>query len=198
MSKFGAQFRATMDLAPMGSHVVLLSLTVVMTLCLAVSFLFEWLGLNYWLPLAPAGVLFITVTIFWFVSRRDIDAHSTSPTNIVDVNGSRFTSLTTDASSLESTHGRETLERILSVMQHRSPLPAPDGLIDEQGAPIPSSESEARTRIESINLRVKEEMESIVFGLRVADDGEDATQHAIDHEPDVTEINEVNKRNEEP
>ena len=59
----------------------------------------------------------------------------------------------------------QSLSTILSIILHRSPLPEPDGLIDEKGVPVPQSQKEASDRVAAANRSANEIVEKLLPGM---------------------------------
>lgn len=151
MNSFRTNLNASVNIKPKGSQSIVFLLTIAFIVCLVAGFVFTIWDKNYWPPFGFAGVLLLVVVILWLRSHRDIDTPPPPPTNIVSADGTSVTSISTDSNLVSSIGGIEGLSSLLSIVVHRMPLPEPDGLVDNQGKPIPQTESEARDRVETAN-----------------------------------------------
>ena len=197
MGKFGANLRASANIIPKGSHVVIVALIILLAICLLTGFLFLWFKpehYSYSIPPFVFSVVFIIlIAWFWFVSYKNIDSHLSSPTSITLRDDDTYLALTTDASSIRTPEGIEALERCLSMARQRRPLPEPDGLVDEKGRPIPESNQEAIERIRALNNIVHEMSEMIFKHSEKTTKDEGVVQRRSEHEPIPEEMIKLNK-----
>lgn len=193
MSRLQAKLLASASIVPKGSHAVI----VMLAICLIAGFCFLWFKPVYSAAPFMFSVVFIAIIVpFWSVSHRNVDAHLSAPTSLAHLEGDRLTTLTTDPSSFKSPEGMRALERCLSMLQQRRPLPNPDGLVDESGSPIPESASKAVENIKAINELVKQIQEDIVSTTAMAVEEEHLDKLQSQHErpsPETIEGNELDE-----
>ena len=189
--------RALISIAPKGSQIVPLSLVLVLLFCLGCSFFFAWKGVNYWLPLVVAALLLIVVVLLWLLSAQRVDDASLPPVNISSSDGTHSTAISLHHGSLPALQDAETLERLLSILRHRKPLPEPDGLIDEDGQPIPRSQGEAQAKVEAANRQAQECLDDIRSLSEIPGDWNKLTQPGIDSEMATIEVGKFNETTEE-
>lgn len=190
MSNVAAKLKASFKVTPRDSHVVLVVLALIGGICLLVGFAFLWQNVDYpWIPIVLGVGMLIVVGVLWVLSYEDVDARSSASTHIASSDGGRQITVTTDARSLHSRERMEALERVISMVLRRHPLPDPDGLVDASGEPVPGSESAAKARVKTANDEAKQIFDSVfVRDETVENDrafpGEKATeQHALNESP---------------
>ena len=193
MSKLMAKVKASISLVPTGSHVVILSLIGILALCLGCAFIFIWYSVDYWPPLISAGILFAAVVLFWLRSHRHVDDRFVPPVEMSMTDGTNSTTLSMHPRGLPAGQQLKLIERAMSAMQHRKPLPEPDGLVDEKGIPIPLSQEEARQRVEAANNEVRDATGAMESHLNASEQQNEIAQHRLTVEPDLEEIKEINK-----
>ena len=166
MNILRGQLKASLSATPKGSHVVLSLLVIAMIMCLVAGCLLIWLDKTYLPAFVFAGILLAVIGILWYLSHRDIDSPSYHPTNIVSTDGTNLTAIFTDNNNIQTPEVLQGLVAVLSMSLHRTPLPEPDGLVDENGRPVPQSEEEALERVKSANQRARELLEQAFSRLR--------------------------------
>ncbi len=191
--KLIARVRASVDIVPKGSQVVVLSLVVVFALCLGCAFYFIWLGINYWPPLISAGIVFFVVVPFWLLSHRRVDDRGAPPVELSMVDGSYSAMLKLPARGSSLNDQLEVIERSVSAMRSRQPLPQPNGIVDKSGNPVPKSQGEATRRVNAANdeaRKAADELQSYVNKLDRHTETEQSKRAII---PNVQELEELNK-----
>ena len=196
MFKLLSRMKALIRIAPTGSHVVLLSLVGVLALCLFSTFSFIRDGIDYCVPLAFAAVLFCAVVWLWLRSQRHLDDAPKPPITMSYRDGNTSTKVSIHLGGLRPNEQLAVLERGLSALQHRKPLPEPDGLVDEHGRPVPQSEEEARHRVEVAN-RVALAGTNTNADLSAVESSAERAQPALIVEPQPTQFDDTNRPSDE-
>ena len=191
-SSVATKLKASVSLTPPGSHIAILSLIVILGISLLVTFAFVFYGTNYWIPLTASAVLLIVIVVFWFHSHRDIDHASISPTTLSTTDGNNSTTFSVHPRAKHSVEEFAVMERILSTIRNRSPLPDPDGLVDKNGRPVPNSQHDARERVASTNSRTRKEFESIFGRPHEPNTVDQAEQLTFSDTPELGDIQDVN------
>ena len=153
--KLHSNIKASANLTPKGSHVVVFSLVLMLGICLLAAFILIFFDKNYWPPLIAAVVILIVIVLLWFSSYEDIDSDSVPSVNISSSEGSSSTMLSVHRRGIPNSEEFEMIVRAFSQLRHRSPLPNPDGLIDNTGSPIPNSVETAQERVRTANNQVE-------------------------------------------
>lgn len=131
------------------SQSVLVLLIVVGLICYVSGFAFMWYEKpGYWVPLILGSLIFTFVFHAWYKAQNDTDLENSLPTSINDCFGN---SVSTDMRALKSPEFVQVLHDLFSVGANREPLPEPDGLVNEQGKPIPNSRQEASKAVTKVN-----------------------------------------------
>ncbi|MCY4003048.1 MAG: hypothetical protein OXF33_05010 [Rhodospirillales bacterium] len=193
MQKIKANVRASINVAPKGSQVVLISLVLVLFFCLACTIFSAPLGIERWVPSVAAAILLIVIVGMWFSSAQHIDDASIPPFNVVSSDGDTSTSISLNHKSLLALQDAQALEQLLSIVQHRKPLPEPDGLIDENGTLVPQSQSAAQERVEAINEQARQAKEELQSVYQTPRGNSEVTQSSIDCEPEIAEPGTCNR-----
>ena len=193
MSKLLTKIKASVYLIPEGSHVVILALVALLGLSLICTFIFIFYNVSYWLPISVSAVLLGTIIFFWCGSHRDVDNKKLSPIKFSHSVGNSSTNITIPPGGLSSSEKLKFVEHVVSLLRYQKPLPASDGVVDDDGNPIPQSQEEARERVETINSEVRKSHET--FGVM------DSQSNSPDHhqfisQPNFKVIPEVEKTNE--
>ena len=197
MLKFLSSMRTSIKFAPKGSQVVILFLTLIFGFCLMIGFFFIWNNVDYWLPFVCAALIFPVIIFLWLRSHRDIDESYMPPFSISNSDGTNSTTLSLPHRAALSKENLDALERLFSVIQYRSPLPQPDGLVDERGNPVPQSMAEALERVDSANNQVTGLVDSLESYISTRENREENAQTRLNIEPDFREVNEVNRLSDE-
>lgn len=125
-------------------------------------------GGSGWLTLVPIvfGTAFEGVALWaWDKSRRDVDLVGARATKISD--RSTGIEFTTD-SRVIAAGGLDLLREIsvmFQVMASRKPLPDPDGLVGDDGQPIPGTKDAAVLRANKVNRQALEATVKCVSAL---------------------------------
>lgn len=173
-----ASLNTSVQVRPSRSQVVLVLLILVSAGCFFTGFAFLWEGKDSsWVPLSIGVFLCAFVVFAWFRAQKDTDLENSSPTTFADGSGNQ---ITTDTRALMSPAGVQNMERLFSVLAHRSPLPEPDGLIDDKGNPIPNTEKEARARVRAANQEAQAVTDKAVDILGVRSENEYGVQPLTD------------------
>lgn len=189
------QFKTNVLVQPSRSQVLLILLVLLSGVCFVTGFAFLWEGKpNSWVPFIIGIPLCIFVITAWFRAQKDTDLENSNPTTI---RGSDGNSITTDTRALLSPQSVQNMEKLLCAITHREPLPEPDGLVDENGVPIPNSKIEAQERVNKANMQAGEitDVATDQLGLKVSN--EVGTQPLLD-EPfsqAIIDTNEERKLN---
>ena len=191
-ANIATKLKASVNLTPPGSHVVILSLISILGISLLAVFVFVLYDENYWIPLTVSAVLLIVVVVFWFRSHRDIDHVSISPTTLSTTDGNNSTTLSMHPRAKHSAEELAAMERIFSMMRNRSPLPDPDGLVDNKGEPIPNSQHDAQERIALTNDRIRMEFESVFGHTHEPKARDQVEQLTLPDTPELGEIPDAN------
>lgn len=173
------KLEAGIQITPERSHVYLFMLGFGALLSLTAGFVFLWHKPELcWIPFAFVGVFLASGWSVWSRSHANIDMAGATPTTIS--NSLTGVSVSTDTRALASPESVQSLEKIFSVLGHREPLPAPDGLLDSSGNPIPGTECAAAQKIDEINATVAER---IVQAARLFSGG--SRNGLVEHQPFV-------------
>jgi hypothetical protein len=141
-------------LKPERSQVFVIALAVAMMICFGVSFYFMWLGQPlWWVPFISAWIFTFLACGAWFLSHKNVDLHGATPTTVA-ITPDGGISLTADPRLLFSEQGKVAVADIIHAVTYRQPLPAPAGIVDESGVPIPDSATEAAHAVDAINAEV--------------------------------------------
>lgn len=197
LSKIWIKIKAKINVAPKGSHAIIVPLILISGLCFVLAAMLAFYGKEYWpFLLTGAGILFF-VFISWLLSHRAIDDNTSPPITFSTEDGTQSTSVSVPPGLLLDGDRITNLERVLSMIQHRAPLPNPNGLVDDTGEPIPLSEDEARRRVEAANNQVQQAIVSIFPDASMPVKYEGYAQSKLDHDPELGEVDDVNKPSEE-
>lgn len=189
MSDLHSNVSAQIDVKPARSHVVLVALIGLSTICFGVGFLFLWHNATFaWIPLLIGFLVLFLVCIGWILSRKDIDLEGGMPTHIGDSMGNY---LRTDTRALTSPEVVQNIERIFSGLCYREPLPKPEGMVDDSGSPIPNSAQEAANMIDDINMESQRITDIVMSGLNIQTDMSSGVQPILD-EPLSQELIDTN------
>ena len=193
MSKLSPRIKASISLIPTGSQVVVLALVGIFALCLFCSFLFIWHNVNYWPPLIFSFMLFVAIVFLWLRSHRQVDDRTLplAEVSIKDEIGERKISM--HPRGLPSKELLKNFETILSITQNQKPLPDPDGLVDENGSPIPQSKKKARQNVDAVNNQVKQKLDAMNSHSSVFDQPNETMQSALYIEPNLEEFKKINR-----
>ena len=193
MSKLIPRVKASISIIPTGSHVVILALVGILALCLICSFLFIWHNVDYWPPLVFSGILLVAIVFLWLHSHRHVDDRFLPPAEVTIKDGITETTISMHPRGLSSSEQLNNFEKILSVIQHQGLLPEPDGLVDENGIPVPRSEEEARQIVDAVNYEVKQKFDAMNSHPNVFDQPNETMQSRLSIEPKLEEIKETNR-----
>lgn len=193
MSKLIPRVKASVSIIPTGSHVVILALVGIMALCLICSFLFVWLGLNYWPPLVFSGILLVVIVFLWFRSHRHVDDKSLPPTELTIKDEITETTISMHPRGLPFNEHLKMWERVISMIQHQRLLPEPDGLVDKNGKVIPQSEHRARQRINVVNREAKQKFNATNTNPNDFDQPNETMQSRLSVEPILGEMKKTNR-----
>ena len=196
MSKWIPKVKAAVSITPTGSHVVILSLVWLLALCLICTFLFIALSLNYWPPLVFAILLIVVIVLFWLLSHRHVDDKSLPPTQLMMKDGKREMTISSPPGGLPDRERMNHYERMITAFQHQRLLPKPDGLIDENGNPIPMSEEVAHRIVDEVNNQVSMKFEAMNLQPNHFDQPNKTVQSGPTIEPNLEEIKGKNKPSE--
>jgi hypothetical protein len=150
---------ATLDVAvtPVGSQQLVVIFGALSGLSVAAFFYFVWFSHPLlWIPGATAACL-TSVTVWAHGrSRRWLDLSAAKQTRVIS-DGAR-TSVVTNATTLADPDAAGALERLISNLVHRQPLPVPDGIVSSQFAVDMSEDAkaEARDRVLVANKQAEE------------------------------------------
>ena len=149
MANIKANIDTEVNVKPAKSQVVLVALIITSTICYVAGFMFLWYKPDIsWVPLTIASLILFAVYRAWNRSQNDIDLAGSAPTQFTDAVGN---SITTDTRALSSPQVVQNIEHLFSGLCHREPLPNPNGLVDNDGNPVPGSEEEAIERVRKVN-----------------------------------------------
>ena len=193
MLKLLSSFNATIKIVPKGSNLLILCFTGILLFCLGSGFFFILKRVDYWPPLIAAGVILIVIIFVWCLSRREIDENLIPPINISRSSGTDSTAISMPHRVITDLENVAILERICSAILHRSPLPEPDGLVDEGGNPIPESKDRATEIIQAVNNQVNETIDAIQSYANISRDQGENAQEKIDYEPNIEDVKHVNR-----
>ena len=175
------------DISPKGSQVVIVSIVVVLFFSIISALIFDFTGKDPSLPVIFSAISGVIIIIFWLISRKDIDNTALPVWSLTNISGARTTQLDMHPGSLSSQQKMKVLEKFLSNIQHRAPLPEPDGLVDKSGNPIPNSKEEARERVELANKQANEIRNKILSNTDVIEERNDIGKQEIIHSPEIIE-----------
>ena len=129
MSKhpFEANFSTNIALRPVGSQILLIAMVILSGVCLVSGFIFLWYGRpSADIPLVIGILLVLGTWRAWCSSQRDIDLREAPPTLITKTPTSM--EFSADARSLDSPEKMEAIAKFFSILNHREPLPEPEGV----------------------------------------------------------------------
>ena len=191
MQKISAKATAWIGIVPKGSQVVLTALVVVLLFCFACTFFSTPLGINPWFPFVAALILLVVIVVMWHRSAQAVDDAAIPAVNIVSTDGINSTSVSVHHRSLSALQKAQLFETFLSIFQYRKPLPEPDGLIDENGEPVPQSLSAAQARVDAANRQAQQDIEGALSKYQGPVDLLDRTSSGKDVEPEATGATEA-------
>ncbi|MBM1143634.1 hypothetical protein GN155_007585 [Alcanivorax sp. ZXX171] len=141
-----------------------------------------------WIPILIGMCVFFFVVFAWWRAQKDTDLENSNPTTVLDGSGNQ---ITTDTRALMSPDGIQHMERIISALAHRAPLPEPDGLIDHEGNPIPNTKEDARLRVDAANHEAQTATNNAAGALGFYQEREYGIQPIIDepYSEDVIKTN---------
>lgn len=169
MVDISPKFTTNIDVSPSRSQVVLVLLVVGGIVFSFVGFYFLWNNKEYsWVPFLCSAIFVILAFVGWCLSRFSTDMDGGSPTQFFGPGGVGFA---TDSRSLLSPASMQSIERVMSMMIHRQPLPEGDGLVGKDGEPVPGMKRKANSHIQDINSSVDEMHRCIEEGLRLRAEG---------------------------
>ena len=150
-----ADLSTKISLRPVGSQVLLVAIVIVSGMCFLTGFFFLWYDRSGWpIPVLTGAILALLALFAWFTSKRDVDFSHASPTQIITPTGLEVTA---DARSLASPDLLQGLTRVLQIVNHREPLPDPDGLVNNEGVPVEGSKADAVSRVCAINQLIRKQ-----------------------------------------
>lgn len=184
-----AQLHTNVQVTPVRSQVVLVSLILLAGLCFTAGFAFLWEDKPFsWVPLLFGTLLCSAVIVAWFRAQKDTDLENAKPTTMQDGAGNQ---ITTDTRALASPESVQNMERLFCALTHREPLPEPDGLIDRLGNPIPDSKEEAIVRVTEANNEAQRLTNIATAGFGTEVEVESGIQPLLD-EPYSIEVVQTN------
>lgn len=142
-------------LIPRGSHVVLTAFVLVMLVALLFAFLSSSNLVVFFTFSGIFLIMLLATCTLWLRSHHDIDQLPPSHFNVEYTDKDGSTSVSFPSASIKNAGRMADLERILSVLRHRAPLPEPDGLVGASGEPIPKAVDMARERVNFVNDQIK-------------------------------------------
>ena len=149
-NSIGAEVKADVNLAPKGSQIFVFSSLLLSAFSLIVGFVFLWYKHEYsWVPFLFTFLLGLLSSVAWFKSYKNVDLGGAPPTTISATPSGIY--MATDARTLLSFESLQALDKILNLLVHRVPLPDADGLLDEQGTPLPTQKTQASKRVQKAN-----------------------------------------------
>ena len=179
MNQIGAKFRTSIRVSPKGSQVVIVLLIISFIICLLAGFIFLWYVHPYtWIPFGGAIVLLAIVVKLWLISQKDVDLPSPFPTSIESDDGKQRLTFLTDSKVFSAPQLLQLIEEWFSIVNNRRPLPAPDGLVDREGEPVPGSKDQASEKVEDVNLEAKEISQELYARIQELDK-HDKAEHVV-------------------
>ena len=197
MQKLRMNVKALVNIVPKGSQVVPLSFVMVGALCLACTCFFVWKGVDYVIPLVAAVVLLVVAALMWIMSAQRVDDASIPPVNITSTDGVNSTAISLHHRALPALQNAHLLERLLLTVQHRKPLPEPDGLVDKDGIPVPHSQNAAQKKVEAANQQAQRGIDEILSLYQMPQNQQVPTQSSTDCGPEITEVGKFNASSDE-
>ena len=189
-----SKIRTSVNLSPAGSHVVIVSLVGVDALCFLSAFIFIWHNKNYWPPFGVACALLLIIAFLWLRSHRHIDDGSSSPLVLSKKEGDTSTKISIPLRGMHQRQLAALYERMLSTFQNRKPLPEPDGLIDDEGQPVPDSVGEARQQVEAVNHEWERVVDTLENRPSFSPQFEEGAQPASIVAPEPSQLDSVNRK----
>ena len=147
---------AAVKFVPKGSQVVILALVVVLGITLVYSFHFYLTNVPIVLPISVSFVLLATIVILWLLSHHHVDRKRQQPTELSIWEENRSSKISIPPGELSSNDYLKLFDRAISSTMHRKPLPNPNGFVDQSGNPVPSSQENARRKVEEINSEIRD------------------------------------------
>ncbi len=122
--------------------------------------LFTWNAKpSSWIPFAVGVVLLLVALLSWFVSRKDIDLDGALPITVKNTNTG--IEVTADLRMLTGQRKVAALGEALLTAATRDPLPEPDGLVSDEGLPMPERKEDAMRVVAEINEKVHADCDSL-------------------------------------
>lgn len=142
--------RASVQILPRRSQIFVALLALMSAGAFSIGCLFLWHGKpDSWIPLSFSVAFLLAATAAWLASHKNIDLHGAHPTRVqMTSNGLQIEA---DSRILASNQQFQQLEKIVSIVGHRAPLPEPDGLVSSSGQPLPGEKSNAMARVRLAN-----------------------------------------------
>lgn len=193
MQKLQTKVEASVNIVPKGSQVVILSLIAILAFCLACTFFFVWKGVDYLVPAIASVIVLTVIVLLWKLSARHVDDASIPPVNIASTDGDTSTAISLHHRSLPAVQDQQLLANLLSIVQHRKPLPEPDGLVDSKGNPVPQSQGIARNRIQAANEQAQQMIDQVRSMYSPDQEERKLTQSSNEFEPEIGEGTQFNK-----
>jgi hypothetical protein len=155
----------TASLRPTRSHVVVLAISIIGGISLfsglaflsAEKFLAAAVALLIGLGLVGAAIS------MWSASRRDVDMVDAPPTTISDELGRVV--FQTDSRSLDNADLLRAVTEMLANIAYRRPLPSPQGLVGDDGKPVPNSQAAAKEEVRKANEQAAHQYDGVMGRL---------------------------------
>jgi len=141
---------ASVQILPRRSQIFVALLALMSAAAFLIGCLFLWHGKpDSWVPLSFSVVFLFSATAAWLTSHKNTDLHGAHPTRVqMTSNGLQVEA---DSRVLASNQQFQQLEKIVSMVGHRAPLPEPDGLVSSSGQPLPVERANAMERVRQAN-----------------------------------------------
>lgn len=192
-----SKIEALIKIVPKGSQVVLLALVFVLALCVngLISLMLE--NLNFWPLLGLVVMLLAAIVFLWLQSYRSVDDGTLPPVDISVSDGTKSAKLSIHPRASPFSDQLKLLERAFSAMHNRKPLPDPDGLVDENGVPVPSSEVDARQKVDLVNEELIQMLGAIGVHVDSSDQKKEAPVRDRSAESIVEQSNKYRRSNDD-
>ena len=196
-SKTWLKVKASIKFSPKGSHTIFWPLILISGFCFSLACVLTLDGKESWPFLVAGFITLFFVFISWERTHKAVDNNSLQPIIYSTDDGKTSTSLSLPPPVILDGDNIASLERMFSMMQHRSPLPDPDGLVDDSGNPIPMSEEEARKLVEAANNQVQAIISGVFQDASIPVNQPGIAQSRMGYEPQSHEIKDTNKPSDE-
>ena len=179
--------RTQIKIKPTGRHAFVVTLAVIGGVCLLTGFGLLGFGsaLRAAVPITIGLLLEVGAYVAWWHSQKDVDLNEGIATTIIDPQTGM--QLTTDTRAIIAPKSVSQFANLFGTLAHRQPLPEPDGLIDDKGAPVPEGKADAVAKVQFINAEIgTNTMQAIGVLAGVNDEAKIEQPLTLEQPPDDT------------